>query len=169
MTADISQDLIALLPRMRRYALTLAGRRHLADDLVQTACEKALSNAAKFEVGTRFDAWMFRILRNTWIDHVRRNRTEGYQEQVEELPDLVGEHGEAVVEGRMTLRAVSLAIAALPPEQRDVLTLVSIEGLSYKDAANVLDLPIGTVMSRLARARMKIAVAAGITGAEDRS
>jgi RNA polymerase sigma-70 factor, ECF subfamily len=162
MAARIDGELVSMLTRLRRFAISLCNRRELADDLVQIACEKALANADQFEPGTRFDSWMFRILRNTWVDHLRRSRTEGHPEQVDELPDLVGEEGVAVVEGRMTLRVVADAIAALPSEQREVLLLVSIEGLSYKEAAEVLEIPIGTVMSRLARARIKISSAAGI-------
>jgi RNA polymerase sigma-70 factor (ECF subfamily) len=162
MTADIGTQLVEMLPRLRRFAVSLCGRRDVADDLVQLACEKALVNVDSFTAGTRFDSWMFRILRNAWIDQLRRRKTEGHTEDVYERPDLVGAQGEADVESKMTLQRVWEAIGKLPGDQREVLLLVCIEGLSYKETAEVLELPIGTVMSRLARARTKIAAQAGI-------
>ena len=120
---------------------------------MQTACERALANAATFQEGTRFDAWMFRILRNLWIDEVRKRKTAGPQEDIEAQDDLVGMSGEREAEARLTLKSVAEAIDRLSEEQREVLLLVCVEELSYKEAAEVLGVPIGTVMSRLARAR----------------
>lgn len=74
---DIGERLMAFLPNLRRFAISLCGSRDVADDLVQAACERALASAERFESGTRFDAWMFRILRNLWVDQVRRQRTAG--------------------------------------------------------------------------------------------
>jgi RNA polymerase sigma-70 factor, ECF subfamily len=166
---DFGERLIAFLPNLRRFAISLCGSRDLADDLVQAACERALANAERFEPGTRFDAWMFRILRNLWIDQVRRRKTVGIQDDISERQDIAGASGERDVEARLTLNTVAGAIAELPDEQRDVLVLVCVEELSYREAADVLGIPIGTVMSRLARARRNLAEAAGITTTAARS
>lgn len=168
-TDRVEDQLVAFLPNLRRFAISLCGSRDVADDLVQAACERALASAERFEPGTRFDAWMFRILRNLWIDIVRRRKTAGVQEDISEREDIVGASGEREVEARMTLRSVGEAITELPDEQREVLLLVCIEELSYRETADVLDIPIGTVMSRLARARKNLALSAGITPAPARS
>lgn len=168
-TDRVEDQLVAFLPNLRRFAISLCGSRDVADDLVQAACERALASAERFEPGTRFDAWMFRILRNLWIDVVRRRKTAGVQEDISEREDIAGASGEREVEARMTLRSVGEAITELPDEQREVLLLVCIEELSYRETADVLDIPIGTVMSRLARARKNLALSAGITPAPTRS
>ncbi|MCA1442567.1 RNA polymerase sigma factor [Ensifer sp. IC4062] len=166
---DVGERLIAFLPNLRRFAISLCGSRDIADDLVQAACERALAGAERFEAGTRFDAWMFRILRNLWIDHVRRQKTAGVQDDISERQDIAGAHGEREAEARLTLKTVAQAIADLPNEQREVLLLVCVEELSYREAADVLGIPIGTIMSRLARARKNLAEAAGITTTTARS
>jgi RNA polymerase sigma-70 factor, ECF subfamily len=168
-TDRVEDQLVAFLPNLRRFAISLCGSRDVADDLVQAACERALASAERFEPGTRFDAWMFRILRNLWIDVVRRRKTAGVQEDISEREDIAGASGEREVEAKMTLRSVGEAITELPDEQREVLLLVCIEELSYRETADVLDIPIGTVMSRLARARKNLALSAGITPAPARS
>ncbi|WP_425351415.1 RNA polymerase sigma factor [Kumtagia ephedrae] len=165
----VEGQLVAFLPNLRRFAISLTGSRDLADDLVQTACERALNNAASFTPGTRFDAWMFRILRNLWIDHLRRGKTAGVHEDIDERHDLAGVSGQQVTEARLTLRSVAEAVALLPGEQREVLLLVCVEDMSYRDTAELLDIPIGTVMSRLSRARRFLAEAAGISGEMARS
>lgn len=162
------ERLVAFLPNLRRFAISLCRSRDLADDLVQAACEKALTGSERFEEGTRFDAWMFRILRNLWIDQLRRQKTAGPTEEIEAQPELAVP-GEAGSEARMTLKSVAAAIDDLVLEQREVLLLTCVEDLSYKEAADVLGIPIGTVMSRLARARKNLAEAAGIEPAAARS
>jgi RNA polymerase sigma-70 factor (ECF subfamily) len=152
----IGPELVALLPRLRRFAVALCSSPTLADDLVQSACIRALANADGWTAGTRFDAWMFRILRNLWIDELRRNRTTGPMEDVDARSDLVGDSGEARAMDKLVLEDVRRAIEALPPEQREVLILVCVEDLSYREVAEILDVPVGTVMSRLARARKKL-------------
>lgn len=166
---SVSDRLIAFLPNLRRFAISLCRSRDLADDLVQAACERALASQERFEAGTRFDAWMFRILRNLWIDQVRRTKTAGPREDIDDRNDIVGASGEQDAEARLTLKSVAVAIDELVDDQREVLLLVCIEDLSYKEAAEVLGIPIGTVMSRLARARKNLAQAAGINPAADRS
>lgn len=163
------ERLVAFLPNLRRFAISLCRSRDIADDLVQAACEKALAGSERFEEGTRFDAWMFRILRNLWIDQLRRKKTAGPTEEIEAQPELAVPSGEAGSEARMTLKSVAAAIDDLVLEQREVLLLTCVEDLSYKEAAEVLGIPIGTVMSRLARARKNLAEAAGIEPAAARS
>jgi RNA polymerase sigma-70 factor (ECF subfamily) len=156
MPAAIGQELVALLPRLRRFALVLCRSQPLADDLVQGACERALANAGSWTPGTKFDAWMFRILRNYWIDHLRRMRTEGKTEDVSMQTQLIGDPGEGPILNRLVLSEVQRAIDSLPLEQREVLVLVCADDLSYREVAEVLGVPIGTVMSRLARARKRL-------------
>jgi RNA polymerase sigma-70 factor (ECF subfamily) len=156
MPAAIGQELVALLPRLRRFALVLCRSQPLADDLVQGACERALANAGSWIPGTKFDAWMFRILRNYWIDHLRRMRVEGMTEDVALQTQLVGDPGEGPILSRLALSEVQRAIDDLPQEQREVLVLVCAEDLSYRETADILGVPIGTVMSRLARARKRL-------------
>jgi RNA polymerase sigma-70 factor (ECF subfamily) len=156
MPAAIGQQLVALLPRLRRFALVLCRSQPLADDLVQGACERALARADSWTPGTRFDAWMFRILHNHWIDHLRRMKAEGMTEDVTMQTQLIGDPGEGPVISRLVLTEVQRAIDNLPPEQREVLVLVCGEDLTYREAAEILNIPVGTVMSRLARARKRL-------------
>jgi len=157
MPTAIGPELVALLPRLRRFALVLCRSPFLADDLVQGACERALANAGSFTPGTRFDAWAFRILRNYWIDHLRRSRTEGMSEDVTVQTHIVGDAGEEPILNKLLLAEVQQIINTMPPEQREVLLLVCVEDLAYREAADILGVPIGTVMSRLARARKRLA------------
>ena len=169
MADEFGQQLIALLPNLRRFAISICRSRDIADDLVQTTCEKALANRDSYQPGTRMDAWLFRILRNSWIDRTRRQKTEGPTTDIDDAHFLVGQDGAAVTEARLMLDETARRIAALPDDQREVLILVSVEGLSYKEAAEVLELPMGTVMSRLARARKKIMGEMGIDDGATRS
>ena len=158
--SPFANDLVALLPRLRRFARALSGSADRADDLVQSACERALRAQASFVPGTRLDAWMFRIIRNLWIDGLRADGG-GARRQVpiEEADAVTAPHGPAAAEAALALDDVRRAMAALPEPQREIIVLVCIEGLSYREAAEVLDVPIGTVMSRLARARLALAAA----------
>jgi RNA polymerase sigma-70 factor (ECF subfamily) len=129
--------------------------------LVQGACERALLAAASWTPGTRFDAWMFRIIRNLWIDTLRRRRTEGVVVDIADHLDLAGSSGAQEVDTLLMLHQVRSALAKLPPDQREVLVLVCIEDMSYRDAAEILGVPMGTVMSRLCRARQRLAEITG--------
>jgi RNA polymerase sigma-70 factor (ECF subfamily) len=166
---SFSARLIGFLPNMRRFSISLTGSADIADDLVQAACERALAHQESFDPDTRFDAWMFRIIRNLWIDQVRRVRTAGPREEIDDHEAVLGVGGEADALARMQLKEVATAMASLSADQREVLVLVCIEDFSYRDAADMLDLPIGTVMSRLARARKNLAIASGIIEGKDRS
>jgi RNA polymerase sigma-70 factor, ECF subfamily len=157
MTPAFARDLVALLPRLRRFAMSLTGSAHEADDLVQAACERAIKAHESWEPGTRMDAWLFRIAKNLWIDQIRRRKVEGPGLPLEDAPDITGMDGAAVADLRLDMADVARAIEALPADQQAVLTLICVEDLSYREAAERLDIPIGTVMSRLARARTALA------------
>ena len=163
--ADVRHQIVELLPRLRRFALALAGSRHVADDVLQTACEKALGRLDQFTPGTRLDSWMFQIVRTTHIDLMRWQQRRQHDDLTPEVLERVP--GDARVHEQVAARAdlaiVRAEIARLPDEQREVLALVTIEGLSYQDAADVLGVPIGTIMSRLSRARRKLAIALDAT------
>jgi RNA polymerase sigma-70 factor, ECF subfamily len=155
MSVPISDQLIAVLPRLRRFARGLSGSAADADDLVQAACERALTRAHQFQEGTRFDSWMFRIIQTIWIDQLRSRDTR--REEVEEQGMNVGTDEPARrIEARLALQEVRIALRTLPPEQRTALLLVTVDGLSYKEAAEVAEVPVGTIMSRLARARIAL-------------
>jgi RNA polymerase sigma-70 factor (ECF subfamily) len=165
----VPERLVAFLPNLRRFAISLCRSRELADDLVQAACERAILAADSFAPDSRFDAWMFRILRNLWIDHLRRLKTAGPHDDIDEAHDVSVPSGEAASHARMELSKVTAALQKLPVEQREVLVLVCVEEFSYRDAAEVLGIPIGTVMSRLARARKNLMELTGISFGETRS
>lgn len=154
--------LIGCLPKLRRFALSLTGARQRADDLVQTACMKALAAQGEWRHDTRFDAWMFRILRNAWIDDIRRSSIRGPHADLADHEDAASTDGEAAVMTKLTLSAALRALDELPPEQREVMVLVCVEEFSYAEVASMTGVPIGTVMSRLSRARQKFAALAGI-------
>ena len=154
-----AEDLVALLPRLRRFALSLAGSAAEAEDLLQAACERALRAREQWMPGTRLDSWVYRIMQNLWIDTIRKRRTEGVPQPIDGAFDVAGEDGRRVTEASMTLEEVRGAIARLPEEQRTVLRLVCTEERSYDETARSLGIPIGTVMSRLARARRNLATA----------
>lgn len=148
--SDVRTQIAALLPRLRRFGRTLAHTREDADDLVQMAVEKALTRTDQWTPGTRLDSWMFRIMQTTWIDEVRARdrRSQTF------VPEEEGEHvGVASHDAQVDAIAVRKAIAQLGDDQRVVVGLVLVEGLSYQEAAAVLEIPVGTLTSRLARAR----------------
>jgi RNA polymerase sigma-70 factor, ECF subfamily len=151
-SARFSDQLVAVLPRLRRFARGLAGTAAEADDLVQAACERALARAHQFQEGTRFDSWMFRIVQTIWIDQLRAREVRKEDGDIAE-ERLGSDAPVRVIEARLALAEVRRAVERLPPDQRTVLMLVTVEGLSYKEAAAVADVPVGTIMSRLARAR----------------
>lgn len=166
-------EMVALLPRLRGFARTLTGSQPDADDLVQQTCERALSTQAGPADGARVDAWLFRIMRNLFIDLYRRRRPNVVLDDAmaEVLP---GQDGRTVNEARLDLQKVRALVETLPEEQRSVLILVCAEGLRYREVAEIMDIPLGTVMSRLARARGAIVSAlenpteiAALRGAKD--
>jgi RNA polymerase sigma-70 factor (ECF subfamily) len=145
----LSVELIELLPRLRRFARALAGNMSDADDLVQIAIERALSRSDQLRAGAPLAGWMFGILRNAWIDEARgRTRRKRIF-----LPEELGAQVADPSSGQAQLLPVQQALQRLPDEQREVIGLVLIEGLSYREAAQIIEVPIGTVTSRLARGR----------------
>jgi len=146
-----AQDLIELIPRLRRYARALVGERASADDLVQDTLERAWSKLHLYRRGTDLRAWLFTVMHNVHVNRVRAARpTEPLEDEMPELAQRATQGDSLVV------RDLERGIAALPLAQREVLLLVALEDLSYNEAARALGIPIGTVMSRLARAREKL-------------
>jgi RNA polymerase sigma-70 factor, ECF subfamily len=150
---EVRIRLVEHLPRLRRFAYALTGNSDLGDDLVQETCARALARSELWQPGTKLDSWLFRIAQNLWLDRVRALKSRGETTDLDSVPDLVDCDGRDVTENRLTLNVVQKNIALLSPDQRVVIGLVCVDGLSYKEAAEVLEVPIGTVMSRLARAR----------------
>ena len=156
MTDEFRTRMVGLLPRLRRFAVALTGDLDQADDLVQETCMRALSRVTQWQPGTRLDSWMYRIAQNIWLDRMRSRKVRGEGVALEVAEAVSGTDGREVVESRLSLAAVSAAMAELPPDQRLLVALVCIDGVSYKEAAQITGAPIGTVMSRLARARREL-------------
>jgi len=151
---ELRREVVALLPRLRRFARTITRHREDADDLVQLSVERALLRLDQWQPGTRLHSWMFMIMKNAWIDEVRaRSRRDAIF-----LPEEAGENvghaaGDWPTDRQHERMDVHKAMAQLNEDQRMVVGLVLVEGLPYKEAAEVLGIPIGTLTSRLARAR----------------
>lgn len=140
------------LPRLRRYARALTGDRHTADDLVQDTLERGWAKLALWRPGSRLDAWLLTIMHNVFVNQIRSRPPAA-----EPLDEMVAEPSTRAVQGdQLEVRDVQAALDQLPPEQREVLLLVTLEEYSYAETASLLDVPIGTVMSRLSRAREKL-------------
>jgi len=150
---DLFRDeIIELLPRLRRFARTITRNPHDADDLVQVTVERALLKFGQWKDEARLESWMFGIMRNAWIDEVRARVRRDRVFAPAEAGENVGAHT-----SDQDAIALQSALARLPEEQRMAIGLVLVEGLSYKEAAEVLDVPIGTLTSRLARGREALA------------
>lgn len=145
--------MIAVLPQLRRFAYGLTGSVADGDDLAQATCERAIANLDKWEAGTRLDSWMFRIAQNLHRNALRdtRSRAGKLTQLGHELPHSTD--GRDQQEQRSTLAAVRRFVAELPEDQRTVMLLVCVEGRSYSEVAAITGLPVGTVTSRLGRAR----------------
>jgi len=146
----IREELVALLPRLRRFARTLARSSDDADDLVQIAIERALMRFEQLRADLSIAGWMFGIIRNAWIDEMRARGRRGRLFAPAEAGENVAD---PCADLQVDMLSVQAAMARLPEEQRVAIALVLIEGLSYKEAAAVTDVPIGTLTSRLARGR----------------
>ena len=162
------EDVVAVLPNLKRFALSLCRKPDIAEDLVQITAERALRARHQFDPTTRIEAWLFRILRNAWIDMLRRDAKRGEAVDIHETPQPDPVDSAAQTDDRLMLQAVQAAMATLPEDQRAVLHLVCVEGLSYAETAQTLDIPQGTVMSRLSRARIALAKKVGIDDAARR-
>jgi RNA polymerase sigma-70 factor, ECF subfamily len=155
-TDEFRARLVELMPRLRRFALVMTGDLDQADDLVQETCMRALGRVTQWQPGTRLDSWMYRIAQNIWLDRMRARKVRGVGVSLEAAEAISGSDGRNVVESRLDLASVGAAMAELPDDQRALVALVCIDGLSYKEAAEITGAPIGTVMSRLARARREL-------------
>jgi RNA polymerase sigma-70 factor (ECF subfamily) len=153
----MGRDIVALLPRLRRFAAGLSGSVQDGDDIVQAACLRALERYYQWEPGTRLDSWMFRIIRNLWLDGRKSAWSRLVHSDEAAMDAAPGGSLERELEARNELALARRAIADLPPQQREVLMLVTVEGQTYEAAADTLGIPLGTVMSRLARARVSVA------------
>jgi RNA polymerase sigma factor (sigma-70 family) len=152
----LQRQIVELLPRLRRLARVLARDPVDADDLVQATVERALIHQDQWRPGTRLDSWMFRIMKNAWIDESRARNRRGKVFAPEEQGDSIGLDGAAAMENRLAAADVEKAMTRLPEEQRLAVALVLVDGLSYKEAAEVLEVPQGTLTSRLVRGRMAL-------------
>ncbi|MBP5970919.1 sigma-70 family RNA polymerase sigma factor [Pseudomonas iridis] len=142
------------LARLWRYGLLLSRNRHVAEDLVQTTCVRALERAAQYVAGTRMDLWLLSILHSTWLNEVRARRVRQGGGQADGQMMLDGEYA---AQTHVMAAQVIRRVDALPETQRETVYLAYVEGLSYRDVAEILQVPIATVMSRLATARLKLA------------
>jgi RNA polymerase sigma-70 factor (ECF subfamily) len=157
--ARLRDRLTAMRPRLYRLAYAWCHDSHLADDLAQDALARAIDRAGQLKDEAAFESWLFAILNNCWHDHLRRRKD---CLDVADLDEAVLSHDatpERLYASRQAGNRVRAAIARLPVGQRQVLTMVDIEEFSYADVAAVLDIPVGTVMSRLARARQALRTA----------
>lgn len=154
--SEIRNGLQPLYPRLWRYALSLTRRRDWAEDLAQQTCLRALEKADNFEPGTNLDRWLFRVMHNLWINELRSRKTRMGEGTVAieetDVPDKKPESEANIFHGEV-LKAVN----DLPDAQRECVILAYVEGYSYKECADILGTPIGTIMSRLATARAKLA------------
>jgi RNA polymerase sigma-70 factor (ECF subfamily) len=163
--ADIYRRIEAEIPRLRRYARALTRDISAADDLVQDCLARALSKVHLWQAGTDLRAWLFTILHNQYVNHVRRAVREGAAVALSETePLLTSQPNQSK---RLELRDLERAIAKLPEEQRAVLLLVGLEGMRYEEVAVVLDVPVGTIRSRLSRGREMLRQLMGISADAD--
>jgi RNA polymerase sigma-70 factor, ECF subfamily len=148
---DFPRLLEAQIPRLRRYARALTRDTARADDLVQSCLMRAIAKKHLWQAGTDLRAWLFTILHNQHVNHVRRSAREGVSIPVEDMASTLMAEPNADIP--LQLRDLERAIAALPEEQRQVILLIGLEGMRYEEVAQILDIPIGTVRSRLSRGR----------------
>jgi RNA polymerase sigma-70 factor, ECF subfamily len=159
MQDTLQRELPGLLPRLWRFGLRLTRNRQDAEDLVQRSCLRALERRHQWQPGSALLSWVFAIMHSIWLNELRsvQRRREGSFDGPADYEDPIdppSRHGDP--EQQLMYRQVVLAVEALPEAQRVVMLLVAVEGLSYREAAEVLDVPIGTVMSRLSRARLSV-------------
>ena len=150
-------ELLSLLPRLRRFAHALARDPADADDLVQATVERALKARSQWTPGTRLDWWSMRIMRNIWIDETRSRTRRARTFAPAEAGEAVASNDHRQIEMQAAMRDVGKAMDILPAEQREAIALVLVEGLAYREAAELLDIPIGTLTSRLTRGRQALA------------
>jgi RNA polymerase sigma-70 factor (ECF subfamily) len=158
---SFQDEVAALLPRLRRFAHALSRSPADADDLTQMTVERALRSSARWQPGTRLDSWLYRIMRNLWIDTVRARSRKNKVEAPPEEAERIGDDPSSGMDAAIELQRVMAAMQRLPDEQREVVALILIEGFGYREAADMLELPIGTVSSRLVRGRTALLAMVG--------
>lgn len=149
----MKKELTVLMPMLRRFAYSLTGSPHDADDLLQNTIERLLSKGVPEDV--ELAKWAFRVCRNIWIDEYRARKIRNNAAQLPELEEPTVD-GENVIYNEITLGEVNTAMDKLPDDQRSIIALVAVQGMSYKEVSETLSIPMGTVMSRLARARIAL-------------
>jgi RNA polymerase sigma-70 factor (ECF subfamily) len=166
MTAPKSprEEMLAAVPSLRAFGISLCGDVDQADDLVQETLHRALANIDSFQPGTNMSAWLFTILRNLFRSEYRKRRREvedtdgSYAESLKSYPEQ---------QGRVEFKEFRQALAKLPPDQREALVLVGASGFSYEEAAAICDCAVGTIKSRVNRARNRLASMLAIEGTDD--
>ncbi len=153
MNNGLEQQLVELLPRLRRFAYGLTGSAEKGDELLQAACERALSKSAQWRADTRLDHWMYRIIRNIRIDELRSQNIQ--KRGVEKIMPIYEEayDGRRMLDSQISADEVHQAMNRLSDDHRTILLLVGVEGYAYKEVSEILGIPLGTVTSRLLRAR----------------
>ena len=162
-SAQFGEDLAKLLPQLRRFARGLARDGADGDDLCQATIERALKSAHLWQEGTRLDAWVYRIMRNIRIDEARARNRRGQTFAPEADGADIGTAGDAAIEANAELGYVGRAMDRLPEDQREAVMLVLVEGFAYREAAEIIGCPIGTLTSRLVRGREALMRALGET------
>jgi RNA polymerase sigma-70 factor (ECF subfamily) len=162
-SGTFERDLTELLPRLRRFAHALSRNGADADDLTQAALERALRSREQWQPGSRLDSWLYRIMRNLWIDNARARLRKEKSEAPEEEGQTVGDDPRSAMDAAIDLKRAMAAMERLPDEQREIVALILIEGFGYREVAEMLDLPIGTVSSRLVRGRTTLLAMLGGT------
>ncbi len=160
-------ELAPVWPRLRRFAYALARNGADADDLAQMAAEKAFRSFAQYQAGTRFDSWLFRICRTVWIDQLRSQARKVVYEAPPEAGEGVGHDPRAATDAAIDLKRAMAAMQKLPDKQREVIALILIDGFGYREAAEILGQPIGTVSSRLVRGRQALLGLLGVEASDD--
>ena len=146
-------DLAEHIPRLRRYARALTGERHQADDLVQDTLERALTRFSFWQRGSRLDSWLLTIMHNIFVNQIKA----AHRQATEVLDELAHQPSQRATQSdALEVQDIHAALAMLPYEQRSVLLLVTLDERSYEETAAILDIPVGTVMSRLSRARDRL-------------
>jgi len=164
LTNQLRDDILAAVPNLRAFAISLSGNTDRADDLVQETLLRAIANIDSFQPGTNMSAWMFTILRNLFRSEYRKRRRE--------VEDTDGSYAESLKShpeqnSRLEFQEFRAALAKLPPDQREALILVGASGFSYEEAAAICECAVGTIKSRVNRARTRLADLLAIEGAED--
>lgn len=160
-STTFEDELAELLPRLRRFAHSLSRNSADADDLTQLTAERALRARTQWQPGTRLDSWLYKIMRNLWIDTARARARREVHEAPAEQADALGEDPRDAIDAAVDLRRMMAAMQRLPEEQREVVALILIEGFGYREVSEMLGLPIGTVSSRLVRGRTALLAMVG--------